>query len=200
MRYTTRPKVAGRVLRVINRRAYFALPEVLSNELDLKLYQLKDNMDVNDLAIIESHEIKVMFYPQAWVDSENYSLDWEVTDFPPEPRNSIPQSAGVYAFVVEPDLFSLSPANGLFYIGKATNLYQRIGAYISELSKNFERSTRPHIWKMLNRWNGHFKYYYTTTDNVEQAEHFEETMLKALRPPFNKQYDAETSQVMRAFQ
>ncbi|MCF7519390.1 GIY-YIG nuclease family protein [Pseudoalteromonas sp. L21] len=156
-------------------------------------------MDVIDLAIIESHQIKVMFYPQAWKDSQNFVLDWQIVDFPPDPRNLIPNSSGVYAFVVEPNLFSLVPANGLFYIGKATNLYQRIGAYISELGKDFERSTRPHIWKMLNRWNGHFKYYYSTTDNVEQAEQFEEEMLKALRPPFNKQYDAVTSQVMRAF-
>jgi len=156
-------------------------------------------MDVNDLAIIESHKIEVMFYPRSWEGAENLTLEWNIVNFPPTPRNLIPHRSGVYAFVVEPDLFSLVPANGLFYIGKATNLYQRIGAYISELSKDFERSTRPHIWNMLNRWNGHFKYYYSITENVEVAEQVEEEMLKALRPPFNKQYDAETSQVMRAF-
>jgi excinuclease UvrABC nuclease subunit len=107
--------------------------------------------------------------------------------------------SGVYAFVVEPNLFSLTSANGLFYVGKATNLYQRIGAYSGELSKEFSDSKRPHIWKMLNQWKGRIKYYYSTTDNVAAAENIEEEILKALRPPFNKQYDAETSQVMRAF-
>jgi hypothetical protein len=37
------------------------------------------------------------------------------------------------------------------------------------------------------------------TQDVAEAEEFEKEMLKAFRPHFNKQYDAETSQVMRAF-
>ncbi len=156
-------------------------------------------MDVNDLAVIESHRVRVMYYPQGWDDANDLQLEWEIVNFPPQPRNMIPKEPGVYAFVLEPNLFSLSPANGLFYIGKATNLYQRIGAYIRELNIEFIKSKRPHIWRMLNRWNGHFKYYYSLTDTVRKAEQIEEEMLKALRPPFNKQYDAETSQVMRAF-
>lgn len=157
-------------------------------------------MDVNDLAFIESHKVEVMFFPQAWDNAQTLNLTWTTTDFPPVPKSIIPRASGVYVFVVEPDLFSLTPANGLFYVGKATNLYERIGAYTGELRKDFLDSRRPHIWKMLHRWNGRFKYYYTTTDDVTAAEQLETEMLNALRPPFNKQYDAEVSQVMRAFQ
>ncbi|MBG9989650.1 GIY-YIG nuclease family protein [Pseudoalteromonas sp. NZS37] len=157
-------------------------------------------MDIRDLAFIESHYVKVMFYPRAWDDAQDFDLVWDNIDFPPMPRALIPKSPGVYAFIVEPNLFSLEPANGLFYVGKATNLYQRIGAYMSELTKDFSVSTRPRIWKMLNQWRGRFKYYYTITDTVAEAEQLEKVMLEALRPPFNKQYEAETSQIMRAFQ
>ncbi|MEY8214916.1 MAG: GIY-YIG nuclease family protein [Colwellia sp.] len=161
--------------------------------------RIANSDELKDLAFVESHFVQMMFYPGAWVNSQSSTRAWINVDFPPNPRSGIPAESGVYAFVVEPNLFSLAPASGLFYIGKATNLYQRIGAYIGELNKAFSSSKRPHIWKMLNQWNGHFKYYYTTTSNVSMAEDLEEEMLKAFRPPYNKQYDAETSQTMRAF-
>lgn len=156
-------------------------------------------MDVKDLAFVESHKVQMMFYPDAWDNAKHKDMEWIDVDFPPNPRSDIPDRPGVYAFVVEPCLFSLTPANGLFYVGKATSLYRRIGAYISELTKDFSDTRRPHIWKMLNQWNNRFKYYYSITTDVAEAEELEDEMLKALRPPFNKQYDAETSRVMRAF-
>ena len=156
-------------------------------------------MDVKDLAFIKSHYVKMMFFPDAWDSAQDAAMNWINVDFPPHPRSDIPDQPGIYAFVVEPKLFSFPPANGLFYIGKATNLYQRIGAYIGELSKDFSASKRPHIWDMLNKWSGRFKYYYSTTNNVAEAEVIEDEMIESLRPPFNKQYKAVTSQVMRAF-
>lgn len=156
-------------------------------------------MNINDLAIIESHYVRMMFYPNAWINNPALNLNWTNYDFPPKPAD-IPNKPGVYAFVVEPNLFSLNPANGLFYIGKATNLYQRIGAYKSELNTALTDTKRPLVWKMLHRWNGHLKYYFSTTNDVEEAEKIEQLMLNALRPPFNRQYEAETSKVMRAFQ
>ena len=84
-------------------------------------------------------------------------------------------------------------------MGKATNLYQRIGAYIRERSLNFSDTRRPHIWRMINQWDGRLKYYFSTTENECDAKALEEEMINAFRPYFNRQYDAETSQVMRAF-
>ncbi len=156
-------------------------------------------MDVRDLAFIESHNVQMMFYPQAWDNAQNTTLQWVQLNFPPDVRSSVPHEPGVYAFIVEPELFSLQAANGLFYVGKATDLYNRIGSYISELSHQFSDSTRPHIWRMLNQWSGRMRYYYSTTVNVEEAEVLEDELLKAFRPPFNKKYPAEISQVMRAF-
>ena len=91
--------------------------------------------ELNDLAIEQSHRVKMMFYPIAWRDATNSSHNWTIVDFPPNPRNIIPHSPGVYTFVVQPDLFDFSSSCGLFYVGKATDLYQRIGSYISELAK-----------------------------------------------------------------
>jgi len=154
---------------------------------------------LHDLAFQNNHVVPMKFYPAAWLSAQHSSRTWYSQNFPPEPRSSIPTSPGVYVFVVTPDIFNFEPSSGLFYIGKATNLYSRIGAYISEIDKDFRDSQRPHIWRMLNLWGGHFKYYYTTTQNVAEAETLENEMLNAFRPPFNKQYDAETSPNERAF-
>lgn len=121
------------------------------------------------------------------------------SDFPPNPRSSIPKQPGVYVFVVMTDVFDFPCANGLFYVGKARNLYERISAYIGDENKRFLNSTRPLVWRMLNVWSGHLKYFYTTTADVNAAELLETQMMNALRPPFNRQYDATTSKTMRAF-
>lgn len=154
---------------------------------------------INDLALENFHSVEMMFYPNAWSSAQNKSCTWYEEVFPPNPRNLIPNAPGVYVFVVTPNIFDFEHSSGLFYIGKATNLYSRIASYISEINKEFKRSSRPHIWRMVNVWNGHLKYYYMKTHDVAEAEALEKEMLKAFRPPFNRQYDAETSQTMRAF-
>ena len=158
-----------------------------------------NSTELNDLAFEQSHFVPMIYLPPAWKPHEGMKREWVITDFPPVPRKKIKKAPGVYAFVVEPNIFSLIPASGLFYIGKATNLYDRIGAYIGELNKGFTQTRRPQIWRMLNLWNGHLKYYYTITDNVRLAEELEAKMIQAFRPHFNRQYDAETSKTMRAF-
>ena len=155
--------------------------------------------EINDLAFHDFHFVKLMFYPSAWKQAIHSSHTWEVTDFPPIPKNVIPKKPGVYIFVVQPEIFDFIHSSGLFYVGKATNLYERISAYISEINKDQLASKRPLVWRMVNQWNGHLKYHYTTTKEVSEAESLEDEMLKAFTPPFNKQYPAEISARMRAF-
>jgi len=153
---------------------------------------------LNDLAYAKNHFVKMMFFPQAWQAARTVHLTWNAIDFPPSP-NSLPDLPGVYVFVVTTNIFDCDWAGGLFYIGKATSLYQRISSYIAEIDKDFQATRRPKVWKMVNQWNGYLKYFYTTTATVAAAESLETEMIEAFRPPFNTKYDAETSRVMRAF-
>lgn len=155
--------------------------------------------DIQDLALLDFHKVEMLFLPPAWAAAPSISCTWMRSDFPPSPRSSIPKKPGVYVFVVMADLFDFPFVSGLFYVGKATNLYERIGAYIGDENKRFLNTTRPLVWRMLNVWSGHLKYFYTTTADVATAEHLERQMINALRPPFNRQYDATTSKSMRAF-
>ncbi len=156
---------------------------------------------VRDLAYMNQHHVQMFFFPESWqmaIDQPN--LNWTQVDFPPTPRGAIPRAPGVYAFVVEPNMFNFSPANGLFYVGKATNLYERIGAYITDLNAEYDsKNTRAHIWMMLNQWNNYLKYYYVTTDTVAEAEVLEDQMILAFKPHYNKKLDAETARAERAF-
>lgn len=157
------------------------------------------HQDILDLAFLGYHNVDMLFFPPAWQAAPDIPCHWTCSDFPPNPRSSIPKKPGVYVFVVTTDVFNFPCANGLFYIGKATNLYERIGAYIGDENRRFLNATRPLVWKMLNLWSGHLKYFYTTTTDVAAAEHLETQMTNALRPPFNRQYDATISKSMRAF-
>lgn len=157
------------------------------------------NQQLNDIAALKNHMVGMMFYPDAWAKALHSNRTWKAESFPPLPKNIIPQTPGVYVFVVQPQIFDFVHSSGLFYVGKATNLYQRISAYIGEIDKDFNLSTRPLVWQMVNRWKGHLNYHYTITKNVAEAEDLEKEMLNAFIPPFNKQYPAEISAKMRAF-
>ena len=156
--------------------------------------------DIVDLAFHGAiYEVRMQYSTRAWSEATPSSHAWTEIAFPPNPRSSVPHQPGVYVFIVRPDLFGLIQTSGLLYVGKATDLYQRVGAYISEINKRHSLSTRPHIWRMLNVWNGHLRYLYTTTSTVADAENLEERMLDALLPYFNKEFPAETSSRQRAF-
>ena len=151
------------------------------------------------MAFQESHHVSMLFYPAAWESAPPVPCTWVGNEFPPNPRKKIPKKPGVYVFVVRTDIFNFPHASGLFYVGKATNLYERIGAYITDVNKRKLRTKRPLVWRMLNAWDGHLQYFYTITSDVAAAKVLEDQMLNAFIPPFNKQYDATTSTTVRAF-
>ena len=156
---------------------------------------------VRDLAYMNQHHVQMFFFPESWGKAVNQpNLTWTNVDFPPIPKGIIPKSPGVYTFVVEPNMFNFPSANGLFYVGKATSLYERVGAYITDMNAKYDsKNTRAHIWMMLNQWKSHLKYYYVTTGTVDEAEKLEDQMILAFKPHYNKRLDAETARAERAF-
>lgn len=156
--------------------------------------------DIVDLAFNGAiYEVRMQYSTKAWNAATSSSHVWTELAFPPSPRSAVPNQPGVYVFVVRPNLFDLPQTSGLLYVGKATSLYERVGAYISEINKRHAQTKRPHIWRMVNVWNGHLRYLYTITSTVADAEDLEDRMLEALLPYFNKELPAETSSRQRAF-
>jgi hypothetical protein len=160
------------------------------------------NLDILDLSSKgDIFKVESSLDRRQWAKAPPKSLTWASLKFPPDKatRRGLPNDAGVYVFVAEPDLFSLPQTSTLLYVGKAKKIRSRIRAYIAELKIRFAKSARPHIWRMTNVWHGHLKYYYTTTASVADAEALEDEMLVALNPYFNKEVPAELSQKVRAF-
>lgn len=155
--------------------------------------------DINDLAFAHSHTVPMKFYPEAWRAAVNSSHTWKNIPFSPAMRSDVPKSPGVYAFVVKSELFDFPFAAGLFYVGMASCLYERISEYLGEQNHRFVDSTRPYIWRMVNQWRGHLLYFYTITANAADAEQLEDKMLSAFRPHFNRKFEATVSITMRAF-
>jgi len=150
-------------------------------------------------ALLKRHEVCITCFPRAWEAGRHISLEWNVSDFPPSDVKTIPDQPGVYVFVVEPNLFGVLPVNTVFYVGKATELRDRIRKYIGELNLTPRTTTRDKVHKMINRWNGHLKYYYTVTKSVADAEQIEDIMIQSLIPPFNTKYSGEINKAQRAF-
>jgi hypothetical protein len=156
--------------------------------------------DIHDLAFVAFHRLDMLFLPSAWSAAPKISCVGKSMDFPPKQnRKDLPKEPGVYVFVVSTDVFDFPCANGVFYVGKAKSIYDRVGAYVGKESLRLLNTKRPLVWRMINQWSGHLKYFYTPTTDVAAAKHLENEMINALRPYFNTQYDATTSKTMRAF-
>lgn len=157
--------------------------------------------EINDLAFDGPIYGTSMWYsPKAWDGASGApKRKWSALDFPPDDLTPIPRNPGVYLFFVAPDVFGLPQASGLLYVGKATSLRSRISYYLGQIDSSFTKTDRPYVWRMVNVWHGHLRWYYTVTTNVTEAKSLEDEMLAALRPPANKSYPASISRRQRAF-
>jgi hypothetical protein len=182
--------------------ALAALKAAGQEVIEIPGIQPESNLDIIGLSSNgDIFKVESSLDRRQWAKAPARTLVWTSVSFPPDraARRGLPNDAGVYVFVAEPNIFSLPQAGTLLYVGKAKKIKSRIRAYIAELKIRFAKSSRPHIWRMTNLWDGHLKYYYTTTATVADAEALEDEMLDALKPYFNKELPAELSQRVRAF-
>lgn len=141
----------------------------------------------------------VTLFVEDWERAPIDHHDWRKVSFPPESRADIPREPGVYVFVIEQELFGFPKYGLLAYVGKATSLYNRIGAYISDVGLPEDQASRPAVWRLLNQWEGYTSYYFTVTETVDLAEQLEDNMIAAMRPPFNRKYPSSISRTQRMF-
>lgn len=188
--------------KVLAENALAALKAAGQDVIDVPDIGPENTFDLHSMSLDgKVFEVRSSLDRRQWAKAPAKTLTWQSVSFPPDPktRRSLPKGSGVYVFVAEPNLFSLSQTSTLLYVGKAKEIKSRIRAYIGELKIRFGKTKRPHIWRMANAWNGHLRYYYTTTVDVAAAEALEDEMLAALNPYFNKELPAELSPRMRAF-
>lgn len=156
--------------------------------------------DINDLAYKGAiYQVPIVFDVDELKKVKASKLAWHYLEFPPANKMDVPKEPGVYAFVIMPDIFNLSQVSSLLYVGMTKNFYNRIGAYLGEINSRFSSTVRPRVWRMLNVWHGHLRYYYTITADEKEAVKLEDEMLAALVPPMNGDLPATIGKKMKAF-
>ena len=89
--------------------------------------------------------------------------------------NQLPKLSGVYRFYGAPD--DLNPNGELLYVGKASNLYNRVKSYFQKSS-----ALSPRIILMVSKI---VRIEITVTENEVSALILENNLIKSLRPKYN---------------
>ena len=164
-------------------------------------------MAVDILDIGEVDEAKASysgFYllPKQW---KKFKLDlskyqWHEFRFDRKTKNNIPDSKGVYTFIVKPNVANHPSCSYLMYVGRTTdqNLKIRFGQYLEE--QEGKRKSRPKIEYMLKKYKEYLFFACMPLDKKLSPESLEEKLLIALIPPVNDKdaLPAEVRRIMKA--
>lgn len=154
---------------------------------------------------IKIHKEESVLYPKLWARyGTGKGLTWKVLPFNAATRPKVPKTQGLYAFVVHPSVSDLPPNGWLFYIGEvgataapARTFWKRYDEYLGELDK----TTRPKMSMLLERYKGHVHFYYCELDpKVVDLKAVEAELITAAWPYANiKDFHVQYRQVRRAF-
>lgn len=136
--------------------------------------------------------------PTQWDRYEGpQDLQWACVVFGQATLATIPESPGVYAFCVRPQVGGELCGSYLLYIGKTNKLRRRCGEY---LSRGAAGNERPRIQRMLNRFSG-TKYLHFCFSEVVQSETeaVETSLLEVCLPPGCPDLPASVRRAVDAF-
>jgi hypothetical protein len=118
------------------------------------------------------------------------TLNWKTIAFSKGNIAKLPEEAGVYTFVVKPNIAGHPECSYLMYVGetKDQTLRKRFSQYVQE-QKQTEKS-RPFVWEMLNRWSKHLVFCYATVADTSLIRKIEDGLIEAFLPPVNSELPA----------
>ena len=115
-----------------------------------------------------------------------FPLKWKRIQAKKTNKSSLPDSQGIYAFVVRPEIANLDWCGYVLYVGKTKSqtFPKRFSQYFTEPNRK-----KPRLWvgEMLELWKDYLYYYYAETDSTK-ATRAEDELLKALLPPNNEKF------------
>lgn len=125
-------------------------------------------------------------------------LKWVRIKFSKATVKSLPNNKyGIYSFIAEPQVAGHNAVGYLLYIGKAQDqsLQDRITSYLYEANK---AKPRFHIAEMLDHCPDHLWLHYAEVADQKSIKTIEEALLEAFLPPFNRDFPATISHVVKA--
>jgi hypothetical protein len=155
----------------------------------------------NDLALnleARSYRETLLLWPKMWKGwNPGVALKWTGRPFLLTSKRSIPNTPGVYAFVIQPGIPPGVPHSILMYVGMTDRpLRKRFSEYFREMK---DETGRPAISTMLQMYAGYLHFYCASVLKPKKPKDIEDHLLETLSPPMNRQYPASVRRVMGAF-
>lgn len=149
--------------------------------------------------LAEFHVKRMVLSPFQWTACRlSVDLNWEAVKFTRRNMQRIPKTCGVYTFLVQPGIANHPCCSYLLYVGETEDqdFRRRYQQYLRE-KRASDKSRRPHVMDMLQKWDGFLWFCYARIDQHDIIENVENTLLTAYLPPTNKDFPARVSQALR---
>jgi hypothetical protein len=142
------------------------------------------------------YRVQFNLWPRAWESIRDIaSLQWESIAFGESNAHTIPETPGIYTFLINPNIAN-HPHRYLCYVGKTERtLKERYSEYLREATAI---SGRPKILRLLNDWKGNLEFCYTLVEK-EEIKMLEKRLIDAFVPPFNSDFSANIGRIVGAF-
>ncbi len=152
---------------------------------------------------LKSFAMRFVLSPRQWATfSTPVNLSWHRVKFETTNVNNVPESKGIYAFVVEYPDSQFPPHGYVMYVGITKcdgggSLRKRYRQYLSE--KRFLKRAR--INYMLNKWSQQLFFHYAEVADARcNVLDLEQRLCDAMIPPCNKNdFSAKIRKQVQAF-
>jgi hypothetical protein len=154
------------------------------------------------IRLFRQYEVKFRLVPLQLTGFQcDTALTWAKVKFDEANASQVPDSRGVYAFIVEGPSRSLPPNAYVMYIGKAGDGSHSLRKRFRDYFQDKKRPKRPSIYRMLNQWGAVLSFYFAKIDDKAVAlKPVEEALNDALLPPFVKNdFSADVRSAIHAF-
>lgn len=143
---------------------------------------------------IKLHIKKFLLYPIFWADATKHiglKLNWKKIKFTKANAKKIPNTMGVYCFVVIPKVPNFFETTYLFYIGQTQRtLAIRYNEYLDDqLGKGKPRTK---VFKMLKQYERSLYFYYTSIGLSANVDEAEEKLINTFIPHINSKISEAT--------
>ena len=126
------------------------------------------------------------------------ALNWQEYVFRPASLVNIPESKGVYTFVIKPNIANHPSCAYLMYVGKTIkqDLRTRFRQYLDEQAG--KGKPRPKVEYILSKYSEHLYFVCLPLDEGFDPTAVEDELMKAWAPPVNDAWPAEVRRVYKS--
>ncbi|HET9637666.1 MAG TPA: hypothetical protein VFP12_00495 [Allosphingosinicella sp.] len=160
----------------------------------------------SNLKQLKSFQQNVILAPEQWQSfAPLMALEWQAVRFGADTQATVPESRGIYAFIVQFQDHSLLPLalpphGYVMYCGitgrrgSQRTLRERYGDYLKEQ----RRPKRFSLWSMLNKWQNDLFFHFSPIADVVDLDATEIALNDAIIPPYvTNDFSAEVRALVR---